>query len=654
MKRVKTRSRASICFVSAAVLLLVAASTAVAQVYLHKPSMDQDDPQHVRPCHTLNNLVEMTTDGSIPPEGIIVTYEDILPPELETPILIYCAAGATCTLESDRITVTGYRLKPNLNEEILAAYDWHTNCATIDATEIRTQGHMTGDGIGVYTDDDGNPANGINQTTFPVCLPRFSTPTVAIVDNNGGTLESGDTVTVTVTATNDGCEDAADVFVEDNVDETYFSNINAPAGTYNGEAIHWNPRAVAVGETATFTFTAAVECSPGDRVCNGAQVMAYSEWNAESCDPVCWAPTSEACVVCGASQPVLQAAATWDVDGGGELVPFTDPIIGTVTVTNTSAGAVTNVVVVDAVDIVRLDEITPRNGGVFDPAAGTVTWTVGDLASGGAATVAFTALVKCAVNGDPIADQTEICNDSITVDSDQTGPMQVLPPACLRVNRPILTIAAAKSGADPLPGESVNFDITLCNAGTGTAVDVGVRDHVDAGNTGGLVEPPSSIGQGGVWFHPNIEWFGTSLSPATPGGPTCTHLTYAVTVRQGTPAGTSICEQAGIIGENYHALCRWGLPDPAPELCFTVAGEAAEDYLLSCCGAAASCRWPLTDRADAFPRPPCSPSPCEKSFTEGSTQPLCSYQVEQTSDANSFKVVKTPSGAPGEMTFTYE
>jgi hypothetical protein len=240
------------------------------------------------------------------------------------------------------------------------------------------------------------------------------------------------------------------------------------------------------------------------------------------------------------------------------------------------------------------------------------------------------------------------------VDSDQTNPAQVPAAACLRVNRPVLTIATAKSGADPLPGESVDFDITLCNEGTGTAIDVGVRDHLDTENTGGLVDPPSPIGQGGVWFSPNIEWFGVGLNQATPGGPTCTHLTYTVTVAQGTPAGTSICEQAGIIGENNHAFCGWTLPDPAPQRCFSVASETADDYLLSCCGSAASCPWPLTNRADASPRPPCSPSPCEKTFTEGSTQALCSYQVQQVSGANSFKVVKAPSGVRGEMNFTYE
>jgi hypothetical protein len=139
------------------------------------------------------------------------------------------------------------------------------------------------------TDGDGDISNG-NQPTCadpPVCLPQFSDATKTVTDDDGGDLLSGDSVTVGITFSNTGCLDATGVRVTDDVDETYYTNIDpsGSGGTYDGDVITWDIVALSTTDPpVTLTFTANIRGNPGDLACNQASITC-NEWGA--CAPPC-------------------------------------------------------------------------------------------------------------------------------------------------------------------------------------------------------------------------------------------------------------------------------------------------------------------------------------------------------------------------------
>lgn len=102
---------------------------------------------------------------------------------------------------------------------------------------------------------------------------------------------------------------------------------------------------------------------------------------------------------------LVKASVTITKDDGKTIVTPGEETTYTITVTNSSASAAAqDVIVTDALPE-ELEFVSASNGGVFDKDAQTVTWDLGTIAAGGSVSVTITAKVKDSVPAD-----TEIVN----------------------------------------------------------------------------------------------------------------------------------------------------------------------------------------------------------------------------------------------------
>jgi uncharacterized repeat protein (TIGR01451 family) len=224
------------------------------------------------------------------------------------------------------------------------------------------------------------------------------------------------------------------------------------------------------------------------------------------------------------------------------------------------------------------------------------------------------------------------------VTSIETGDQAGTPPACLAVARPVLSISNSVNVPVPAPGQNVDYTITISNPGTGTGNTIVVRDTIDKAY---FVVPPVSIGQGGVWVDPYIEWTVASIPPSSPPF-NDVYLMYTVQIASLPPGGTPVCNNAGVTKEDGYERCLWTLPAAMPA-CFMACSDCG-DLLKACCTALPCAIGSI------FPLPPTKkvPGPPGKVIETGltdTTNPLCFYQIVISPDVT-MKVTKSTAAPP--------
>jgi uncharacterized repeat protein (TIGR01451 family) len=601
-------------------------------------------------CRGTAHYNVLVTTPQLPPAGRDSTYIHLLPTSLGPATVTACwgTIGTDCYYDAPlhRIVVR-WHATPQTDFP-LVSYEAQPTCDVVSLTgDLCTQGELTYQSYPPDpTDGDPNTA-GVQETCLRVTIPKFATSTKTIVDQNGGALQSGDVVNVTLQITNSGTVAATQVVVTDTIhahagpDCGMINPTNiSSGGTYNAanRTITWNVASIPAGQTVSLTFSANVEGDSGDACCNKA-LITCAEY--ATCTPACQAETEEICPVLGQSPPQLTIAKTWVDDNGGELVPGSDRITGTITVNNAGGGDATQVVVTDTPDAVNLENITAQDGGTYTPPE--ITWPATTVRAGGSLVVHFTATVKCKVPGPTgtvdIPDSTRICNNTYKVESAETGVLNGTAPACLMVNRPVLTISKVVNAPNPTPGQNVDYTITVTNTGTGTANNIVVRDDVAAM----LDTPPVMIGGGGTWIGPYIEWTVPSLGPA----PASTQLTYTVTI--GASATGNICNtNCRINAEAKYGRCAWTMPPVAPQACFIV-GPTGKELHTQCCN-------PLPCQP-TYPLPlertvPDPPATITETGLRDLLNPICFHQIEVVT-GNTVRVIKTGPTAPDEYKISY-
>jgi hypothetical protein len=227
------------------------------------------------PCEVVHYKVWMTNTGATSPN---LEYSDPLPPEVGPATITSCfdlINPNACQYDSvqHRIFIPSYAPPADGARYSVVEYDVMTNCDLAQVTSLCNQGTFT-DSVGatVLTDSDRNQGNGLQQTCKTVCLPVLSGLTKDVSDDNGPPLVSGDPLTFTITFSNTGCGWASGVVVTDDVDEIYFTNIDATldGGMYDGNIITWNVGSVSPGQVVTLRFSATVQCPSGATISNKA------------------------------------------------------------------------------------------------------------------------------------------------------------------------------------------------------------------------------------------------------------------------------------------------------------------------------------------------------------------------------------------------
>ena len=246
----------------------------------------------------------------------------------------------------------------------------------------------------------------------------------------------GDTVTYTVTVTNNGVGDAKQVVVRDILDKGL--KFVKATGEYtfdeNSRTVTWIVD-LANGESQTFYVTAVAEAY-------GVLIN----------DVTVGDNTASADVVV----PEIIPDKTANITNPN----FGDKVDYTVTVTNDGIGDANNVVIVD-----RLGEgltfVSASDNGVWDPVKRTVTWIV-DLAKGESKVFSVIATVSGYGN----------VTNSLVVGNKTAG---------VNVTVPEIIPDKTANISNPNFGDNVNYTVTVTNDGIGDAKDVVVRDVLGEG-----------------------------------------------------------------------------------------------------------------------------------------------------------------------------
>ena len=246
----------------------------------------------------------------------------------------------------------------------------------------------------------------------------------------------GDTVTYTVTVTNNGIVDAKNVVVVDHLDKglKYFSSSN------NG-----------VYDAATHTVTWIVDIDIGSSIDLTVTAVA-DEYGVLTNDVTVGDKTASVDVVV----PEITPDKTVNITNPN----FGDKVEYTITVSNNGVGDAKQVVVVDTLNE-GLTFVSASDNGVWDPVKRTVTWTV-DLAKGEFKVFNLIATVSAYGN---------ILNTVVVGDKSSS------------VNIAVPEIIPGKSVdvENPNFGDTVTYTVVVTNDGVGDAKQVVVRDTLDKG-----------------------------------------------------------------------------------------------------------------------------------------------------------------------------
>ncbi|MCK5799545.1 MAG: DUF11 domain-containing protein, partial [Deltaproteobacteria bacterium] len=374
-----------------------------------------------------------------------------------------------------------------------------------DGTLISNQARIVAQGLGVVmTDDPSTPADDDPTVVKVYALPRFSTSTKSIKDENGGKVEPGDRLLYTLIVQNDGKSVADHVVLTDVLD----GNLNFLSATGGGvfdaasRTIRWDvtttPALTRVGVgpaaavTVSFVATVKMPLANGTQVCNQGKIQSDEVTTPVFTDNEATPAVGDPTCVTISSAPDLAGATKTVIDENGGQVRPGDRLTWTIIVTNTGNAAATQVVVSDVIDT-KVEKIVPGQGGIFNATTRRVTWDatttpgLSALASGTSVSLTFTSVVrKPQADGATIENQAEIraanlakavlTDDPATPAIDDATRVQVHAEADLSTSTKTVT---DDNGGDVEPGDTLRYTITLKNTGDAVARDVTVRDAID-------------------------------------------------------------------------------------------------------------------------------------------------------------------------------
>ncbi|MEV6104418.1 GEVED domain-containing protein [Streptomyces sp. NPDC051940] len=311
----------------------------------------------------------------------------------------------------------------------------------------------------------------------------------------------GATVTYTVLVTNTGEADYPGATFSDDLsgvldDAVYNGDASATIGEteYAAPTLTWTGDVPAAG-TAEITYSVTVkDPATGDKKLTNA-VVGGTNCPAGSTDPACRP------VVPVKSLDVVKTADRTDAVPG-------DTVNYTITVTNTGEAAYPGAVVTDDLSGV-IDDAT-YNGdasattGEAVYAAPTLTWT-GSVPVDGVVTITYSVRVN-----DPVTGDGKLAN--VVVGPPGTNcPAGSTDPKCTPVV-PVKSLEVVKTAdrADALPGDTVNYTITVTNTGEAAYPDAVVTDDLSGVIDDATYNGDASATTGeAVYAAPTLTWTGS-------------------------------------------------------------------------------------------------------------------------------------------------
>jgi uncharacterized repeat protein (TIGR01451 family)/fimbrial isopeptide formation D2 family protein len=477
----------------ATVSMVVDATVALGGSYTNTATVsgDQYDPEpannvaHVSlTSRTADIAVTKTVDDSTPNVGDTVTYTVTVTnngPDPASQLVVTDAIPDGLTLVS---------AAPDRGTYVAATGAWTIgNLALNGSVSMVVKARVTASGridnvVAVTALLQTDPVSTNDSATATIDVPAAADLAVAKTVDVAHP-DVGSNVTYTVTATNNGPDDATGVKVTD-VLPAGLSFVSAdPAADWAGDT--WTVGALDDGASATLTLVATV-ADPGT-IKNTATV------GGNQYDPE---PANNSASV--SFDQLVDLAVKKTVDDAtpnvGGIATFT------VTVSNLGPGTATGVVINDPVPTgLSFVGNTPSQG---DYSAAGGVWNVGTIADGASATLQIQALV---VGSGAMTNTASVAavDEPQTSSANDEGSATVTPPQA------DLAVVKTVSQVRPDVGDSDTFTVTLMNHGSDAATNVAVTDLLPAG----LTWTASSASQGGYDHSSGIWTVGTLASGAT-------------------------------------------------------------------------------------------------------------------------------------------
>jgi uncharacterized repeat protein (TIGR01451 family) len=305
--------------------------------------------------------------------------------------------------------------------------------------------------------DQFDPSPGNNSGSATATPQQADLQVTKTVDNP--TPNVGDTVTYTITLTNNGPDTATNVTVHDILPPQVSFRSFRGTGNYDPVTGTWNVGTVVVGTPQTLILTSVVT-NPNPQV-NTATVSHSDQFDPNTANNSDTADINPQQADLSISKTVSNPTPN-----------VGDTIIFTVHLTNNGFSNATGVQVTDLLPAgLTLISAAPGQGS-YNSTAGL--WTVGSLANGAQVNLILLARV---VSPNP---QTNTATISA---ADQFDPNPGNNSGSATATPRRADLAVAKTVDDPTPnvGDTVTFTITLSNAGPDTATNVLLNDQLPAG-----------------------------------------------------------------------------------------------------------------------------------------------------------------------------
>ncbi|HEX2912260.1 MAG TPA: Ig-like domain-containing protein [Chloroflexia bacterium] len=236
--------------------------------------------------------------------------------------------------------------------------------------------------------------------------------------------------------------------------------------------------------------------------------------------------------------------------GPGYTARIGNTLTYTVRLSNSGPVAATNVAVSDVLDPSLGAPASISNGGTYDSASRTISWSSLSVPAATGSTPGELALTYQAQVLLTVADGTQINNMAHVTPPLESGPVTNPTAPTITVTKPNLS-ASVKTvsgqsgpGLTARPGDTLTYSVTLSNSGPVAATGVAVDDSLDP-----ALDVPASISNGGTYDSAarKLSWANLTVPAGTDSStPGQLVLTYQVTVLISDLQGTKINNTAVI------------------------------------------------------------------------------------------------------------
>ena len=341
-----------------------------------------------------------------------------------------------------------------------------------------------------------------------------------------GTVKVDETLTYTLTITNDGPADAEGVIITDTlpVSVTYGGLVGVTPSlsgpTQTGRLLTWYTPTLPAGTLSTIIFTVTVDAEDSTTLTNSVVITSTTP------DPVPGNNEADAPTQVEA-QAVLVIAKT-AVDLNGALLYPDDEVEYQVIVTNTHATyAQSNVAISDPVPAstaLVAGSVTCSPGAICGESAGLVTATTGSLGPGEVLTLTFRVTVDPDTGGNTITNQARVASDQ------QPVPLQTPPVTdVVTTLMPALTLSKwADPDASQWSDTWTQYHFQITNTGDVPLTAIQIWDDQLSPSVGPFDVPDLAVGEGYIvtrWWPIYGDTY--NVATATAQAPGFPHLVYA-------------------------------------------------------------------------------------------------------------------------------